>query len=93
MERDSVWRGSGIDLPGLDDAKVRGQFLVGQHRQVEEIHLEQLAQVAAHARALMENEGMAPSAAAREAAKGTPFAKSQVYRVLMGGDTESEDEK
>ncbi len=52
-----------------------------------------LAQVAAHARALMENEGMAPSAAAREAAKGTPFAKSQVYRVLMGGDTESEDEK
>ena len=50
-----------------------------------------LEDVAAHARALMENEGMAPSAAAREAAKGTPYAKSQVYRALLGGGPEREE--
>src|SRR5690606_16878221 len=37
-----------IDLAGLHDAQVRGEFLVGQHRQVEEINFHQLAQVAAH---------------------------------------------
>ncbi len=42
-----------------------------------------LADVTAHARALIEAEGMPPSAAAREAAKGTPFAKSQIYRALL----------
>ncbi|MCI2046947.1 MAG: 16S rRNA (cytidine(1402)-2'-O)-methyltransferase [Faecalibacterium sp.] len=44
---------------------------------------ETLADVTAHAQALMEEENMAPSAAAREAAKGTPFAKSQIYRALI----------
>ncbi len=44
--------------------------------------------VAAHARALMENEGMPASAAAREAAKGTPFAKSEIYRALLAQNEE-----
>ena len=44
--------------------------------------------VTAHARALMENEGMPASAAAREAAKGTPFAKSEIYRALMAQNEE-----
>ena len=46
--------------------------------------------VAALARALMENEGMPASAAAREAAKGTPFAKSEVYRALLAQNEEEE---
>ena len=52
---------------------------------------ETLAAVTAHARALMEQEGMPASAAAREAARGTPFAKSQVYRALMADPAESEE--
>jgi 16S rRNA (cytidine1402-2'-O)-methyltransferase len=48
-----------------------------------------LAGVTAHARALMETEGLPPSAAAREAARGTPFPKSSIYRALLdGADTE-----
>src|SRR5688572_138629 len=39
---------SGVDLAGLHDAQVRGQFLVGQHRQIEEVDFHQLAQVPAH---------------------------------------------
>ena len=44
--------------------------------------------VAALARSLMENEGMPASAAAREAAKGTPFAKSEIYRALLAQNEE-----
>ncbi len=52
---------------------------------------ETLADVTAHARGMMENENLAPSAAAREAAKGTPFAKSQVYRALLESGPEEEE--
>lgn len=74
----------------------RGEYvlvLAGAEADVCSAALLTLADVAAHARALMDNESMAPSAAAREAAKGTPFAKSQVYRALMGGGQESEEEQ
>lgn len=47
---------------------------------------ETLEEAAAHARALMENEGLPASAAAREAAKGTPWAKGQIYRLLVQAD-------
>lgn len=42
-----------------------------------------LAEAAERARAL-QAEGMPVSAAAREAARGTPFSKSEVYRLLTG---------
>ena len=49
---------------------------------------ETLEEAAAHARALMANEGLSASAAAREAARGTPWAKGQIYRLLVqaGGE-------
>ena len=50
----------------------------------EQITLEQAAQAA---RRLME-EGMPPSAAAKKAAQGTAFSKSQVYRLLIKEDEE-----
>ena len=50
----------------------------------EQITLEQAAQAA---RRLME-EGMPPSAAAKKAAPGTAFSKSQVYRLLIKEDEE-----
>ena len=50
----------------------------------EQITLEQAAQAA---RSLME-EGMPPSAAAKKAAQGTAFSKSQVYRLLIKEDEE-----
>jgi 16S rRNA (cytidine1402-2'-O)-methyltransferase len=43
-----------------------------------------LDEAAAAARALMAN-GMAPAAAAKQAAAGTPFSKSEVYRQLIAG--------
>jgi 16S rRNA (cytidine1402-2'-O)-methyltransferase len=55
--------------------------------------VQSLEDVAAHARALIEKEGMALSAAAREAAKGTPFAKSQVYRALLDAEPEKEEKE
>ena len=39
------------------------------------------------ARRLME-QGMPPSAAAKQAAQGTAFSKSQVYRLLIKEDAE-----
>lgn len=50
----------------------------------EQITLEQAAQAA---RRLMK-EGMPPSAAAKKAAQGTAFSKSQVYRLLIKEDEE-----
>lgn len=50
----------------------------------EQITLEQAAQAA---RRLME-QGMPPSAAAKQAAQGTAFSKSQVYRLLIKEDAE-----
>lgn len=50
----------------------------------EQITLEQAAQAA---RRLME-QGMPPSAAAKQAAQGTTFSKSQVYRLLIKEDAE-----
>ena len=50
----------------------------------EQITLEQAAQAP---RRLME-EGMPPSAAAKKAAQGTAFSKSQVYRLLIKEDEE-----
>lgn len=50
----------------------------------EQITLKQAAQAA---RRLME-EGMPPSAAAKKAAQGTAFSKSQVYRLLIKEDEE-----
>lgn len=50
----------------------------------EQITLEQAVQAA---RRLME-EGMPPSAAAKKAAQGTAFSKSQVYRLLIKEDEE-----
>ena len=50
----------------------------------EQITLEQAAQAA---RRLMD-EGMPPSAAAKKAAQGTAFSKSQVYRLLIKEDEE-----
>lgn len=47
-----------------------------------------LEHTAEKARALL-GEGLSPSAAAKQAAAGTPFSKSQVYRML----TRSEDEE
>ena len=46
-----------------------------------------LEQAAEMARGLME-EGVPPSAAAKQAAQGTAFSKSQVYRLLMKEDAE-----
>ena len=40
-------------------------------------------QAAAHALALMREEGMAPSAAAKAAAQGTPYGKSEIYKLLL----------
>ena len=40
-------------------------------------------QAAAHALALMQEEGMAPSAAAKAAAQGTPYGKSEIYKLLL----------
>ena len=42
-----------------------------------------LAEAVAAAERLME-QGMAPSAAARQAAAGTPFSKGEIYRALVG---------
>ena len=49
-----------------------------------------LEETAEKARAL-QAEGMPASAAAREAAKGTPFSKSQVYRLLTGGEKSADE--
>ena len=40
-------------------------------------------QAAAHALALMREEGVAPSAAAKAAAQGTPYGKSEIYKLLL----------
>ena len=42
-----------------------------------------LAEAAAHALALMRDEGLPPTAAAKAAAQGTPYAKSEVYKLLL----------
>ena len=70
----------------------RGEYvLVMAGAQAEQAAAAQtLEGVAALARALMENEGMPASAAAREAAKGTPFAKSEVYRALLAQNEEED---
>ena len=40
-------------------------------------------ETAARALALMREEGLAPSAAARAAAQGTPYGKSEIYKLLL----------
>ena len=40
-------------------------------------------QAAAHALALMQSEGLAPTAAAKAAAQGTPYSKSEIYKRLL----------
>ena len=42
-----------------------------------------LDEAAAHALALMRDEGLPPTAAAKAAAQGTPYAKSEVYKLLL----------
>ena len=44
-----------------------------------------LAQAAARAQALVQAQGMTLSAAAKQAAAGTPFSKSEVYRACLDG--------
>ena len=44
-----------------------------------------LAQAAAWAQALVQAQGMTLSAAAKQAAAGTPFSKSEVYRACLDG--------
>ena len=43
-----------------------------------------LAQAAAQARALVQAQGMPLSAAAKQAAAGTPFSKSEIYKACLG---------
>ena len=40
-------------------------------------------QAAARALALMREEGLSPSAAAKAAAQGTPYGKSEIYKLLL----------
>ena len=42
-----------------------------------------LAEAAAHALALMRQEGLPPTAAAKAAAQGTPYGKSEIYKLLL----------
>ena len=73
------------------DNDPRGEYVLvmagAPPRQPEEASYT-LEDAAEKARALLE-EGLSPSAAAKQAAAGTPFSKSQVYRML----TRSEDEE
>ncbi len=42
-----------------------------------------LAEAAAHALALMRQEGLPPTAAAKAAAQGTPYGTSEIYKLLL----------
>ena len=42
-----------------------------------------LDEAAAHALALMRQEGLPPTAAAKAAAQGTPYGKSEIYKLLL----------
>ena len=68
----------------------RGEYVLvvaggeGVVQQQEPLTLEDAVQ---KAKELME-QGMPPSAAAKQAANGTPYSKSQVYRLLVEGEAE-----
>ena len=51
-----------------------------------------LAQAAAQAQALVRAQGLTLSAAARQAAAGTPFSKSEVYKVCLRGAAQAAQE-
>lgn len=80
--------GEAIDYYAEHDP--RGEYVLvvaggeGIVQQEEELTLEAVAQ---KAKDLME-QGMSTSAAAKQAANGTPYSKSQVYRLLIEEDAE-----
>ena len=47
-------------------------------------------EAAAHALALMQEQGLSPSAAAKAAAQGTPYGKSEIYKRLLALQADSE---
>lgn len=51
-----------------------------------------LAQAAAQAQALVRAQGLTLSAAARQAAAGTPFSKSEVYKACLSGAAQAAQE-
>lgn len=75
----------GEALQQLEQTPARGEYvlvLAGGEPVEQESQPLTLEEVAAQARQLVE-EGMAPTAAAKQAAAKSPFTKSQVYRQLL----------
>ena len=60
-------------------------MLAGAEPAAEEAEAPTLEDTVAAARTLMEG-GTPPSAAARQAAAGTPYSKGEIYRQLVRGD-------
>lgn len=70
------------------ETEPRGEYvlvLAGAEPAAEEAEAPTLEEAVAAARTLMEG-GTPPSAAARQAAAGTPYSKGEIYRQLVRGD-------